>query len=71
MKVEIYKVIKITAGGFHSWVKSNVGIIRKPNNKILLHFEPTKEKVEEKPQTKSWLQRFWEFVKKVIHRETP
>ena len=34
MTVEIYDIIKTTVGGFHSWVKSNVGIIRKPNNNI-------------------------------------
>jgi hypothetical protein len=33
-KVKIHKVLKETPGGFHSWVKSNVGIIRKPNNQI-------------------------------------
>ena len=32
--VQLYEKIKDTAGGFHSWWKSDVGIIRKPNNKI-------------------------------------
>lgn len=34
MKVLIYRIIKRTAGGFHSWCESNVGKIRKPNNNI-------------------------------------
>ena len=33
-KVEIYKILRTTAGGFHSWCESNVGIIRKPNSAI-------------------------------------
>ena len=32
MKVEIYGKIRECSGGFHSWVRSSVGIIRKPNN---------------------------------------
>ncbi len=57
MKVEIFKQIKTTAGGFHSWVLSNVGIIRKPNNKIIIG----KEEI-------SWWKRFWLWLKMVIHR---
>ena len=44
-KVEIYDIKKRTAGGFHSWVNSNVGLIRKPNKDIP---EITKIKKEEK-----------------------
>lgn len=34
MSVKIYDIIKQTAGGFHSWVRSDVGIIRKPNSEL-------------------------------------
>ncbi|MDD5016166.1 MAG: hypothetical protein PHW73_13910 [Atribacterota bacterium] len=30
--VRISKILRITAGGFHAWCESNVGIIRKPGN---------------------------------------
>lgn len=33
-KVEIHKVIRITAGGNHAWVDSNKGTIRKPLESI-------------------------------------
>ena len=32
--VHLIEKIKDTAGGFHSWWKSDVGIIRKPNSSI-------------------------------------
>ena len=32
--ITIFSIIKPTAGRFHSWVNSNVGVIKKPNNKI-------------------------------------
>lgn len=34
-KVEIHRILKITAGGFHAWVDSNVGRIRKPINALV------------------------------------
>lgn len=34
MKVILSKILKITAGGFHCWCDSNVGIIRKPNHAV-------------------------------------
>lgn len=33
-KVKLIKITKTCPGGFHSWVKSNIGIIRKPNSSI-------------------------------------
>jgi hypothetical protein len=33
MKVELGKLIKVTAGGLHAWYESNVGKIRKPIKK--------------------------------------
>jgi len=35
-KVRIYKILRTTPGQFHSWLDSNVGIIRKPNGSINL-----------------------------------
>ena len=32
--VRIDKIIKVTAGGFHCWVESDVGLIRKPNHAV-------------------------------------
>lgn len=33
VKVILGKLVKITAGGFHAWYESNVGLIRKPIKK--------------------------------------
>ena len=33
-RVQISKVLRITAGRFHCWVDSSIGTIRKPNNTI-------------------------------------
>ena len=64
--VQIYKIIKQTAGGFHSWVESSVGIIRKPNSEINLP-EITPEIKKAEPKKRNWLVRLWEWVKKVVH----
>jgi len=48
MKVKIFKIIKITAGGFHSWCESNVGRIRKPNHNIFLY--------------RNWLQKLCDWI---------
>ena len=46
--VQLYKRLKITAGGFHSWWESSVGIIRKPNNSInYLDVRTKEERVED------------------------
>jgi hypothetical protein len=57
--VEIFKVIKRTSGGFHSWCDSSVGLIRKPNNKLPV--EEVKIPVKEK-----WWQRLWKWLKKIF-----
>ena len=66
--VQLLQKIKNTAGGFHSWWESDMGIIRKPNSKIFLHFEPKPkiEKIEEIPKKKSWFQKFLEWIKKIL-----
>jgi hypothetical protein len=33
-KYDIYKIIKITPGGFHCWVDTSIGRIKKPSSKI-------------------------------------
>jgi len=33
-KVQLFEIIKITAGGLHCWLKSTVGIIRKNNSDV-------------------------------------
>jgi hypothetical protein len=33
-KVKIYNIIKQTSGGLHSWVQTNFGTMRKPNDKL-------------------------------------
>lgn len=33
-KVQISKILRITAGKFHCWCDSNAGIIKKPNNAV-------------------------------------
>ena len=65
--VEIYEIIKITSGGFHSWCKSNVGIIRKPNINIsqslwnkFKRIEP--EKIVEQPKiVLKWYHKIWNW----------
>ena len=54
MKVDIFRIIKKTSGGFHSWCESNVGIIRKPNNKILLY-----------DGSGAWWQKLLNYIKKL------
>jgi hypothetical protein len=75
MSVQIYKVIKQTAGGFHSWVESNVGVIRKPNNKIFINIKPDLFKNTDfaiSPNLtaiiskKSWFLRTWECIKRKL-----
>ncbi len=33
-KYEIYNIIKTTSGGFHSWLNTSIGKIRKPNSEV-------------------------------------
>ncbi len=61
MKVEIYKILKTTAGGFHSWCESNVGIIRKPNNKIKIGTKSLETIISKL----KWYQKLWNFIKKI------
>ena len=32
--IVIYRMVRECPGGFHSWVETNFGVIRKPNDKI-------------------------------------
>jgi len=75
MSIKIYNLIKQTAGGFHSWVDSSVGVIRKPNNKIDINENDKIETWKGYDETfdtklgvkKSWFLRVWEWVKRVFH----
>ena len=61
--VQLIEKIKDTAGGFHSWWKSDVGIIRKPNNNIKL--KPVQG--EPKPMQKiSWFKKILNWLKVVF-----
>lgn len=80
MSVKIYKIIKKTAGGFHSWVETNIGIIRKPNNKIKIEpggyevpSEFKKEAIEYEEREKILVDKltpkkksFWQKIKSII-----
>ena len=68
-KVKIFKVIRITAGRFHCWYESDVGIIKKENKNIpqlvweMFHgkikIEP--RKIVEKPKLR-WYQRIFDWI---------
>ena len=69
-KITIYKILKITAGGFHCWCESNVGVIRKPNNVIsddvwnaFFGIEPGLEVSELK-----WYQKVWNWIKSLFNK---
>jgi len=75
-KVELRRIIKITAGRFHCWCESNIGRIRKPNaavpQDLWNEFEKGTTKME---LTKSiatpgqnWYQRLWCWFKNIIKK---
>ena len=78
VKVEIYRINKITAGGFHCWCRSNVGTIRKPNNIISqsLWDEFNRIGVAEIGIESSWfkslllyLKSLWQRIKKIFQKK--
>jgi len=50
-KVNIYGIIRITAGKNHCWVLSDVGIIRKPINVVRNNFTMNSHFVSEQGET--------------------
>ena len=75
MKVELHKIINITAGKFHCWCDSSVGKIRKLNNvipdRLWNEFHhvviQTISKIPvEIPIRLNWLQRLWNQIKKIF-----
>ena len=58
-KVEIYKIIRRTAGGFHSWCESNVGRIRKPNQNIVVVKKKILKPIRDFLIERKWYQRVW------------
>lgn len=81
MRVEIYKILKQTSGGFHSWVDSSIGRIRKPNGAInvlrngqidqqeLSAIPPFPNKAENKIEVKlKWYQIILNFIKRLFKK---
>ena len=80
--VEINKILKITAGKFHCFCESNVGIIRKPNNVISDSLWNVFNGVESKQIVRvdaptietlkvlesKWYQKFCQFVRKIYSK---
>ncbi len=68
--VQLIKKTKNTAGGFHSWWESNVGVIRKPNSSINISASQDKGDlgghIIKEIQLK-WYQRLWIWVSKLLH----
>ena len=64
MKVKIYNTLKRTSGGLHSWVDSNVGVIRKENKNIPVGDATVIGELREEPIIK-WYLRFWNWIKKL------
>lgn len=69
MKVQIYNIIKRTAGGFHSWCESNVGRIRKPNNVVDMLVRKIDECFAEEFLKPKWYQRFWYWIKNLFNKK--
>lgn len=75
-KVEIFKILRITAGHFHCWCDSNVGAIRKPNNAVsnflwdnFNGIKPAKiidEMFEPKALKEKWYQKLWNWILKLL-----
>ena len=69
MKIEIIKILSITTGRFHCWCESNIGKIKKENNKvpdrIWAKFEG--RPVLEEKRIKSLLYIFQRVVSKIRH----
>jgi len=68
-KVIISKILKMTAGHFHCWCDSNVGIIRKENKNIPLNVwnDFIGIKKEKEPIIKlKWYQKLWRKIKEII-----
>ncbi len=72
MKVQINKILRITAGRFHCWCDSNVGVIRKPTNAISDFlwdvFLGKKLKTIIKKELK-WYQKFWNWIKNLFTKK--
>ena len=70
MRVKIHRIIKQTAGGFHSWCESNVGRIRKPNSSIAMMMEEEKERrpLREFLVEPKWYQKLWRWLVKLFKR---
>lgn len=74
------KVLRITAGRFHCWCDSNIGIVRKPNNAIPLFLwdafygkKPELKTIAKKEMTYrlkeqklKWYQRLLIWIKKKL-----
>ena len=70
IKVKINKILRITAGKFHCWCDSNVGVIKKENNKVPEFLWNTffgKEPLEElTKEDKESLAKFREEASKIL-----
>ena len=71
MKVDIFKIIRITAGGMHCLCESNVGVIRKQNHMVPQSFWNMFNGLEIveigsfEPRQR-WYQRLWNFILKLL-----
>ena len=68
-KVEIYEIIRQTAGGFYSYCRSNVGIIKKLNHVIKIYKPPTEVNVED--IRLSFFEKVLKFFINLIQRIMP
>ena len=72
MSVKIYKTIRLTPGGFHSWVDSEVGIIRKPNHMLydvrepVAAIKPAAELIAQPIVRHPWWLRLWAWLTKKL-----
>ena len=66
MKVQIFKVIRRTAGHYHSWCETNCGILRKPNNKLPV--EEVKPFEEQREIRLGWWKRVLLFIRNWIKK---
>jgi len=86
-KVQISKILRITAGGLHCWCDSNVGIIKKQNVSVADFLWDSFRGIDQKeslinkpmipiirtenPNPKKWWQKLWDWIKSLFISQRP
>lgn len=63
IKVRIYKIIRVTAGGFHSWCETNIGRMKKENKNIPEEvWSSFRGKQSQKISKSKWSIKLWKRI---------